>query len=74
MHCAGGGCPSSGCESVDLNGDCQVNLTDLATMLANFGLGPVPPVPASGGDTDGDGDVDLTDLSRLLARFGANCN
>ena len=71
---AGGGCPSSGCESVDLNGDCQVNLTDLATMLANFGLGPVPPVPASGGDTDGDGDVDLTDLSRLLARFGANCN
>lgn len=68
------GCPQAGCDAGDLNGDCVVNLTDLATLLANFGTGPVPPTPPTGGDTDGDGDVDLTDLARLLSQFGANCN
>lgn len=68
------GCPQPGCDDGDINGDCQVNLTDLATLLANFGSGPVPPVPPTSGDTDGDGDVDLTDLARLLSQFGANCN
>lgn len=67
------GCPGVGCSAGDLNGDCMVNLTDLATLLAHFGSGPVPPVPQSAGDTDGDGDVDLSDLSRLLTQFGNDC-
>lgn len=69
------GCPNPGCDSggtdADFDNNCVVNLTDLATLLANFGR-------ASGasnatGDTDGDGDTDLTDLANLLARFGMNC-
>lgn len=53
---------------LDLDGD--VDLTDLATLLTNFGL-------ASGateaqGDVDGDGGVSLTDLALLLTNFGRN--
>lgn len=55
----------------DLNGDQAVNLTDLATLLANFGVGSGA-TPAMG-DIDGDGDIDLTDLATLLARFGTSC-
>jgi hypothetical protein len=55
----------------DLNGDCVVDLTDLAQLLANYGV-------ASGaayeqGDLDGDGDVDLSDLSALLSAYGTVC-
>ncbi|MFN0137221.1 MAG: right-handed parallel beta-helix repeat-containing protein [Phycisphaerae bacterium] len=55
----------------DVNGDGAVNLSDLATLLANFGT-------ASGatraqGDLDNDGDVDLSDLASLLAQFGTVC-
>jgi hypothetical protein len=55
----------------DANGDGQVNLTDLATLLIHFGS-------PSGqtfedGDFDGDGDVDLVDLSNLLIVFGTSC-
>ncbi|MFN0137000.1 MAG: autotransporter-associated beta strand repeat-containing protein [Phycisphaerae bacterium] len=55
----------------DVNGDDEVNLSDLAILLANFGT-------ASGaaledGDMDGDGDVDLSDLSQLLGAFGTTC-
>lgn len=53
----------------DIDGDGQVNLTDLALLLANFG--------SSGrgieGDLNGDDTVDLTDLAMLLARFGVTC-
>ena len=55
----------------DLNGDQTVDLTDLATLLANFGVGSGAG-PAMG-DVDGDGDVDLTDLAMLLAKFGTGC-
>src|SRR5262249_2612511 len=48
----------------DLNGDGLIDLTDLATLLANYGTGTT----AEQGDLDGDGDVDLTDLTTLLAR------
>lgn len=55
----------------DVDGDGDVDLTDLASLLANFGV-------ASGaarddGDLDGDGDVDLTDLASLLGNFGSAC-
>ncbi|MFN0136555.1 MAG: dockerin type I domain-containing protein [Phycisphaerae bacterium] len=56
----------------DVDGDNDVDLTDLSRLLSNFGV-------ASGatrgmGDLNGDGDVDLSDLSMLLANFGAACS
>lgn len=55
----------------DLNGDRQVNLSDLTTLLAHFGT----PSGATleDGDLNGDGDVDLSDLVMLLANFGSTC-
>jgi len=52
----------------DLDGNGAVDLSDLATLLAHYGL-------ANGaaygqGDIDGDGDVDLSDLAALLANYG----
>lgn len=55
----------------DLDRDRDVDLTDLATLLSNFGVGGG--ASSAMGDTDGDGDVDLTDLASLLSNFGANC-
>ncbi|RMF71486.1 MAG: hypothetical protein D6744_17900 [Planctomycetota bacterium] len=54
----------------DLNGDCVVDLTDLAILLGNFDLSPANP---EDGDIDGNGTVDLTDLAILLANFDAAC-
>lgn len=48
----------------DTNGDGAVNLTDLATLLANFGGN-------GSGDVTGDGRVNLQDLALLLSNFGA---
>ncbi|MFN0137738.1 MAG: hypothetical protein ACKVS9_16660 [Phycisphaerae bacterium] len=55
----------------DVDGDQDVDLTDLSTLLSNFGLGGG--AQRDDGDLDGDGDVDLTDLSTLLSRFGTSC-
>lgn len=56
----------------DLNGDGCVNLTDLATLLTNFGTPVGATLPM--GDIDHDADVDLTDLATLLTNFGlGNC-
>lgn len=60
----GSDCPA------DLNGDGVIDLTDLATLLANFGSAG----SAEEGDISGDGLIDLTDLSLLLAEFGSNCD
>ncbi len=57
-------CPS------DLNGDGATDLSDLATLLGNFGLGGASQMD---GDIDGDGMVGLSDLAILLAEFGATC-
>lgn len=54
----------------DIDGDRQVNLTDLAMLLADFGSGPDGRFP---GDLNRDGSVDLTDLAILLANFGVSC-
>jgi hypothetical protein len=52
-------------------GDGDVDLADLATLLANYGT----PSGATywDGDLDGDGDVDLADLAALLAVYGTTC-
>ncbi len=64
------GCPLPGC-GADVNGDCVVDLSDLAVVLGNFGQ--VGGVTLQDGDIDGDDDVDLTDLATLLAQFGTSC-
>ena len=55
----------------DLDGDNDIDLADLAALLANYGT----PSGASyeDGDLDGDGDVDLQDLAALLAVYGTPC-
>ena len=50
----------------DLDGDGDVDLSDLALVLADYGC------TGGGctGDVDGDGDTDLSDLAALLANYG----
>jgi hypothetical protein len=55
----------------DVNGDDVVNLTDLSTLLTNFGRSG--DAQRSHGDLDGDQDVDLVDLATLLTNFGSSC-
>lgn len=52
----------------DVDGDGDVDLTDLAFLLTNFGL--QSGATRGQGDLDGDGDVDLVDLATLLTNFG----
>jgi hypothetical protein len=55
----------------DLDGDGDVDLSDLAQLLAHYGT----PEGATyqDGDLDGDGDVDLSDLAALLGVYGTTC-
>jgi len=55
----------------DVNGDGDVNLTDLSIVLAHFGT--LSGMELADGDLNCDGAVNLSDLSILLARFGASC-
>ncbi len=57
--------------SADLDGDADVDISDLAGLLANYGT--PSGAGADDGDLDGDGDVDLSDLSSLLSQFGQTC-
>lgn len=52
----------------DLDGDGDVDLSDLGVLLADYGCTPNPEPCA--GDLDGDGDTDLSDLGVLLSNFG----
>jgi hypothetical protein len=54
----------------DLDGDGDVDLSDLSQLLAHYGM---TGVSYADGDLDGDGDVDLSDLSALLAVYGTEC-
>lgn len=54
----------------DLDTDGDVDLADLARLLASFGCAPPETCDA---DIDGDGDVDLADLGFMLANFGEVC-
>ena len=68
----GNGIPDE-CECIgDLDGDNDIDLQDLSTLLVNFGI-PSGAQPEDG-DLDGDGDVDLADLALLLTVFGTSCN
>ncbi len=51
----------------DVDADGDVDLSDLAALLADFGCTAIP----CSGDADGDGDTDLSDLAVLLGNFGA---
>lgn len=55
----------------DVDGDDQVDLADLTTLLAHFGVSEGATL--DDGDLDADGDVDLADLAALLASFGQVC-
>lgn len=55
----------------DVNGDGDVNLSDLSILLANFGT--LGGTTQEMGDLNGDGDVNLSDLSILLGNFGLSC-
>ncbi len=55
----------------DLDGDGDVDLSDLSQLLAHYGM--TSGAEYEDGDLDGDGDVDLSDLSALLAVYGTTC-
>jgi agmatine deiminase len=52
----------------DTDGDGDVDLCDLNTLLSHYGM--TGGASWGDGDFDGDGDVDLTDLNTLLANYG----
>lgn len=54
----------------DLDGDLDIDIGDLAALLANYGSSGAS---YEDGDLDGDGDVDLADLAALLAVYGTSC-
>lgn len=54
----------------DINHDCKIDLSDLGTVLSNYGKeNPT----AFDGDFNGDGEIDLSDLGVILAAFGSSC-
>jgi len=55
----------------DLDDDGDVDLSDLAQLLTNYGM--TSGAEYEDGDLDDDGDVDLTDLAGLLAVYGTSC-
>ncbi len=63
-------CESPECPG-DLDGDLDIDLADLAQLLAHYGL--TQGAIYEDGDIDLDGDVDLTDLAALLAVYGTAC-
>lgn len=54
----------------DVDGDRDVDLADLATLLGHFGQGGAT---FEDGDFDASGIVDLADLSAMLGAFGQPC-
>jgi hypothetical protein len=54
----------------DLDEDADIDLADLATLLANYGG---ENMSYADGDLDQDADVDLEDLAALLAVYGTEC-
>jgi hypothetical protein len=60
-----------GCCPADLDRDNDVDLSDLAQLLANYGT--TGEATYWDGDLDGDDDVDLEDLAELLSVYGTAC-
>ncbi len=66
----GNGVPDE-CETPgDVDGDGDVDLADLAALLAAYGSRIGDPAYNPYTDIDGDGDIDLADLAELLAHYG----
>ena len=65
LQCEDPSCPG------DLDGDHDIDLADLAILLANYGM--TSGATYDDGDLDGDGDVDVSDLATLLAVYGTSC-
>lgn len=57
----------------DVDGDAQVNLYDLSTLLAAFGTCAGSTGFDARADLGGNGCVDLPDLATLLGNFGTTC-
>ena len=55
----------------DVDGDGDVDISDLATLLAAFGACTGEPGFNAGADFDASGCVELSDLATLLANFGS---
>jgi T5SS/PEP-CTERM-associated repeat protein/autotransporter-associated beta strand protein len=55
----------------DTDSDNDVDLVDLTTLLAHFGM--QAGATRADGDVSGDGAIDLSDLTLLLASFGSTC-
>jgi hypothetical protein len=55
----------------DLDGDNDVDLSDLARLLSNYGV--TSGAEYEDGDLNEDGDVDLSDLATLLSVYGTVC-
>ncbi len=55
----------------DVDGDNDVDLSDLGALLAGFGT--QAGATREQGDLNGDGAVDLSDLGELLSQFGSSC-
>ena len=67
------GCDPNPCITCpgDLDGDNDIDLADLAQLLAHYGM--TSGAVYENGDLDEDGDVDLSDLAALLAVYGTTC-
>lgn len=59
--------------SPDVNGDGDVDLTDLSIFLSDYGCVQPSEGPRCRGDISGNGEVGLEDLSILLSAFGTTC-
>jgi hypothetical protein len=67
---------SDGVWDYAVDGDCIVNLNDLAQLIGSYGMttgatrenGDIYPSP------NGDGQVNLSDLAQLLGQYGDDCN
>ncbi len=59
-----------GCQVGDLDGDGDVDLSDLATLLAAYGTCVGDPDYNPAADLDADSCIDLSDLAALLANYG----
>ena len=57
----------------DFNGDGQIDLADLALLLAAYGSCYGDAVYDPKLDLDNDGCIGLSDLARLLAVYGTSC-
>lgn len=61
------------CLTADFDCDCEVDLSDLASLLIAFGACEGQPAYSALLDLDASGCVDLGDLARLLIVFGNRC-